>query len=29
MRDGDPTTQDVTAARDNYFGGMLTVGYAY
>ncbi|HEX4421264.1 MAG TPA: hypothetical protein VH165_25290 [Kofleriaceae bacterium] len=28
-RDMDPTTQDVTGARDNYFGGMATVGYAY
>jgi hypothetical protein len=28
-RDTDPNTQDVTAARDTYFGGMVTAGYAY
>lgn len=28
-RDNDPTTQDVTGARDNYIGGFLTVGYLY
>jgi hypothetical protein len=28
-RDNDPTTQDVTGARDTYFGGSLTLGYAY
>lgn len=29
QRDGMPLTQDVASARDNYFGGMLTVGYLY
>lgn len=29
MRDGDPTTKDVTGARDSYLGGMATVGYLY
>jgi hypothetical protein len=29
MRDGDPTTKDVSGARDNYIGGMATVGYLY
>ena len=29
QRDGMPMTQDVTGARDNYFGGMATVGYLY
>jgi hypothetical protein len=29
LRDNDPTTQDVLTARDNYFGGMVTVGYLY
>ena len=28
-RDGDPTTQDVTGARDTYYGGMVTAGYLY
>jgi hypothetical protein len=28
-RDNDPTTQDVTGARDTYFGGSVTLGYAY
>jgi hypothetical protein len=28
-RDGDPTSKDVTGARDTYLGGMVTVGYAY
>jgi hypothetical protein len=28
-RDGDPTTVDVPGARDNYIGGMATVGYLY
>jgi hypothetical protein len=28
-RDTDPTTQDVQSARDTYFGGMVTAGYAY
>jgi hypothetical protein len=28
-RDDDPMTVDVGAARDNYFGGMATVGYIY
>ena len=28
-RDGDPDTKDVTSARDNYFGGFVTVGYLY
>ncbi|HEU4731163.1 MAG TPA: hypothetical protein VFT22_24890, partial [Kofleriaceae bacterium] len=28
-RDGDPMTTDVTSARDNYIGGMATLGYAY
>ncbi|HEV7556262.1 MAG TPA: hypothetical protein VGO00_12430 [Kofleriaceae bacterium] len=29
MRDNDPTTIDVTAARDTYFGATLAVGYLY
>ena len=29
MRDDDPTTKDVSGARDNYIGGMATVGYLY
>jgi hypothetical protein len=29
QRDGDAATQDVTGGRDNYFAGMLTVGYLY
>jgi hypothetical protein len=29
FRDNDATTQDVLTARDNYFGGMVTVGYLY
>ena len=29
MRDNDPTTKDVSGARDNYIGGMATVGYLY
>jgi opacity protein-like surface antigen len=29
MRDGDPATIDVTAARDTYLGGLVTVGYLY
>lgn len=29
QRDGNPMTQDVGGARDNYFGGMATVGYLY
>jgi hypothetical protein len=28
-RDTNPDTQDVTAARDTYFGGMVTAGFAY
>jgi hypothetical protein len=28
-RDGVPSTQDVTGARDNYLGGLATVGYVY
>ncbi|HEX8111907.1 MAG TPA: hypothetical protein VF516_29445 [Kofleriaceae bacterium] len=28
-RDGNPMTQDVFGAHDNYFGGFLTVGYLY
>src|ERR1700689_271376 len=28
-RDGDPTTQDVSGARDTYIGGSVTVGYLY
>jgi hypothetical protein len=28
-RDGQPDTQDVQRARDNYFGGFVTVGYLY
>ncbi len=28
-RDTDPTTQDVSGARDTYFGGAVTVGYLY
>ena len=28
-RDGDMTTVDVHNARDNYFGGAITAGYAY
>ncbi|HEX3761538.1 MAG TPA: hypothetical protein VHW23_22730 [Kofleriaceae bacterium] len=28
-RDGDPTTQDVSGAKDSYLGGMVTVGYVY
>ncbi|MCE9572626.1 MAG: hypothetical protein K8W52_05675 [Deltaproteobacteria bacterium] len=28
-RDGDATTVDVHNARDNYFGGAITAGYAY
>lgn len=28
-RDNDPATQDVTGARDTYFGGAVTLGYAY
>jgi hypothetical protein len=28
-RDGDPTTVDVSGARDSYIGGMVTVGYLY
>jgi opacity protein-like surface antigen len=28
-RDGDAMTQDVTTARDNYLGGLVTIGYAY
>jgi hypothetical protein len=28
-RDTDPTTKDVSAAKDLYFGGMVTAGYAY
>jgi hypothetical protein len=29
MRDGDPSTIDVTAARDTYFGATVAVGYLY
>jgi hypothetical protein len=29
LRDNDGTTQDVTGARDTYFGGAVTLGYAY
>jgi hypothetical protein len=28
-RDGEPATQDVSSARDSYFGGFVTVGYLY
>jgi hypothetical protein len=28
-RDGNPMTQDITGAHDNYIGGLLTVGYLY
>ncbi len=28
-RDGDPTTVDVSAARDTYYSGMVTAGYLY
>jgi hypothetical protein len=28
-RDSDPNTQDVNGARDTYFGGIVTAGYAY
>ncbi|HSN27455.1 MAG TPA: hypothetical protein VLT45_14270 [Kofleriaceae bacterium] len=28
-RDNDPATQEVTGARDTYFGGAVTLGYAY
>jgi len=28
-RDGDGTTQDVFSAKDMYYGGMVTAGYAY
>ena len=28
-RDNDPTTRDVSGARDSYFGGMVTAGYLY
>ena len=29
LRDGDPMTVDVKGGRDNYFAGMVTVGYIY
>jgi hypothetical protein len=29
LRDGDPETVDVKGGRDNYFAGMVTVGYIY
>ena len=29
LRDNDGTTQDVMGARDTYFGGAVTLGYAY
>jgi hypothetical protein len=29
MRDDDPETQDVSGARDNYVGGLVTAGYLY
>jgi hypothetical protein len=28
-RDGNPMTQDVSGARDNYIGGVVTAGYLY
>ena len=28
-RDGDPTTTDVSAARDTYYGAIVTAGYLY
>ena len=28
-RDGDMTTQDVTGAKDYYYGGAVSIGYAY
>ena len=28
-RDNDGTTQEVMGARDTYFGGSVTIGYAY
>jgi hypothetical protein len=29
LRDNDGTTQEVVGARDTYFGGAVTIGYAY
>ena len=29
LRDNDGTTQEVMGARDTYFGGVVTIGYAY